>query len=363
MSIRCAEFRNGIQVNKPEDYFHVHWGGPDCPPRYLRDQLEEAVHAVPSGGEILWVTYYFRDENLASALLEAKRRGVKVRLVMEGKPRTKAANVGVRKLLQGKDGLGEEVRVLSHRLIDNRFLRLSRLHEKLYYFSHPVPCVMAGTFNPSGNVPECPDIIRKIGDQDRGHNMLVRIGEPTLVQGLYSHAQRLFRMHHGPWERFLRENNRVITSGKTQMLFFPRLRRQELDKLFDDLEGGGALRIAMSHINDPQICRRLSSLAQKGVQIEVLAHDTERRVPEWVAEQMRRQKINFKRYVHPDGLPMHNKFMLFETAQRKIAAFGSMNLSVRSLRVNHELLIIAEDSCLYEEFQKRLEKMFKEVNR
>ena len=98
-------------------------------------------------------------------------------------PRTGAVNSNVQKLLAAEDALGKDLRILSHQMIDNRFLRKCRLHEKLYYFSHPVPSALVGTFNPSGNMPEDPAVIRKIGDQDRGHNVLVEILEPVLDHG------------------------------------------------------------------------------------------------------------------------------------------------------------------------------------
>jgi phosphatidylserine/phosphatidylglycerophosphate/cardiolipin synthase-like enzyme len=107
----------------------------------------------------------------------------------------------------------------------------------------------------------------------------------------------------------------------------------------------------VSHLNDPDICKRLFSLAAQGVHIEVLAHDTERRVPSWVEQEMLKNGISFNRYVHPEGLPMHNKFMLIDMPDRQIVTFGSMNLSVRSLHVNHELLVISEESFLYQTFQ------------
>ena len=209
--------------------FRVFWGGPDCPPRFLRDVLEERIHAVPTGGEIIWVTYYFRDEGLAQALLKARRRGVRVRVVMEGNPRTPAVNTKVRKLLGHKDALGKNLRLLSHRLIDNRWLRRCRLHEKLYYFSHPVPSALVGTFNPSGSHLEDPAIIRKIGDQDRGHNVLVEVTDRYLVEGLHGHAHRMFRITHGPWERFLPDSNRIVDYGKTRIILFPRLQVKTIE--------------------------------------------------------------------------------------------------------------------------------------
>lgn len=261
----------------------VFWGGPDRPQRFLRDLLEERIHEVPSGGEILWITYYFRDEGLAKALIKAISRGVRVRVLMEGRPRTEGANKRVEKLLSADGALGKNLRVLSHNRFDKRF-KNSRLHEKLYYFSHPVPCALVGTFNPSGNLPEDIDVIREIGDQDRGHNVLVEFLDQPLVRGFYAHAQRLFRSLHGPWERFLPSSNKVVSAGKIQAVFFPRLRRTFFDRLFSDLDldASSKLRMAISHLNDPDICKCLIGMVRQGTHVEILTHDTERRVPSWV---------------------------------------------------------------------------------
>ena len=71
------------------------------------------------------MTYYIRDEGLVGALMQARRRGVRVRVVMEGNPRTGAVNVRVRNLLQGDDALGEGLRALNHRLRDRRSLKIA----------------------------------------------------------------------------------------------------------------------------------------------------------------------------------------------------------------------------------------------
>ncbi|MDX2479005.1 MAG: phospholipase D-like domain-containing protein, partial [Desulfuromusa sp.] len=318
-------------------------------------------HAVPTGGEILWATYYFRDEGLAAALLLACRRGVRVRVVMEGDPRTGDVNSRVRQLLEGDEALGKGLRCLKHSIFDNYLLRRGRLHEKLYYFSHPVPSTLVGTFNPSGNIPEDPAIINDIGDQDRGHNVLVDIRDSALVEGLYWHAKRLFEGRHGPWESFLPQSNKVVESGKTKVIFFPRSQWGAFNVMFDNLASGSRLRMAVSHLNDPVICKRLFVLARQGVLIEILAHDTQRRVPAWVEKQMRANGITFNRYVHPEGLPMHNKFMLFETAEKRIVAFGSLNLSVRSLHANHELLVVNDNLEFYQTFRRRWDEILFEV--
>jgi phosphatidylserine/phosphatidylglycerophosphate/cardiolipin synthase-like enzyme len=221
--------------------------------------------------------------------------------------------------------------------------------------------VLVGTFNPSGNRPEDPDVIRIIGDQDRGHNLLYNISDPVLVDGLYGHAEHIINTFHGPWERYLPRNNKVVTSGKTRILFFPRSKWTDFNALFTGLESGNTLRIAVSHLNDSGICKLLFALAGRGVHIEIIAHDTLRRVPQWVEEQMLRHEIVFHRYGHPEDLPMHNKFMLIDAQDRHTVAFGSMNLSVRSLRANHELLVVCEEQQLYQAFHSRWDDMRREI--
>ena len=151
--------------------FRAFFGGPDRPPRALRDLLYSHIAAVPAGGEIAWATYYFRDQALAQALLQAGRRGVNLRLTLEANPRSAQANRSVIETLRSTGGL----RAVKHPWPDNLLWKKPRLHLKLYYFSHPEPHVLLGTFNPSGNRPEDPQVIAEIGDQDRGHNHLVEI--------------------------------------------------------------------------------------------------------------------------------------------------------------------------------------------
>ena len=64
----------------------VHFGGPDRPIGLLRDLLEQRVARVPTGGSIDWATFYFRDRRLAAALVEARERGVDVRVTLDAIP-------------------------------------------------------------------------------------------------------------------------------------------------------------------------------------------------------------------------------------------------------------------------------------
>jgi len=105
--------------------------------------------------------------------------------------------------------------------------------------------------------------------------------------------------------------------------------------------------------------KTLLTLSKRGVQIEILTHDTERRVPDWVENQLDKQLL-FRRYRHPQGFPMHNKFILIDTHQSREVIFGSMNFSKHSLYANHELLVVSSSSFLYDTFETRWQQMLNE---
>jgi len=160
----------------------VYFGGPDRPVGFLRDLLAERVARVPAGGSIDWVTYYFRDRRLADALVEARERGVDVRVTLDGHPRTPHANNAVIEMLEA--GLGGGLCAVRGRLDGTPLGKIARprLHEKLYCFSHPTPVAFVGSFNPSSDSPESePEVIEVIGDHDRAHNLLVELGHLDLV--------------------------------------------------------------------------------------------------------------------------------------------------------------------------------------
>ena len=129
--------------------YDIHFGGPDLPSGRLRDLLAERVTAVPAGGKINWVTYYFRDRRLAAELLQAHRRGVKVTVTLDAHPRSSSANEAVMNMLAGPDGLGTGFRVVAMPVVLTPSGRTrTHLHEKLYCFSHPRPVAYIGSFNP-----------------------------------------------------------------------------------------------------------------------------------------------------------------------------------------------------------------------
>lgn len=309
----------------------VHFGGPDMPARALRDLLQARAEAVPAGAAIDWMTYYFRDEQLADALVRAHRRGVRVRVCIEGRPRHRGANDRVIALLRA--GIGERLKV------ETRLLGASHLHTKLYCFGGARPHALVGSFNPSGNAPEDPAVIADIGDQDRGYNLLVEIEQPVLVQAFAQH---------------IREGSRLdLQADGTSACSFPRVGPNPLDRRITALGGNARLRIAASHLRDPGVARRLGELAAKGARVEVLTHHTRRRTPDGLIAQLRSSGVRSWRYHHPDELPMHAKFMLAEDGPVRWSAFGSYNLTRTSRWLNRELLVFSGDRPLWERLDAR----------
>jgi phosphatidylserine/phosphatidylglycerophosphate/cardiolipin synthase-like enzyme len=350
MASRTCIMSSTISPGAPDIIF----GGPDRPPRALRDVLQAKIEAVPSGGAIDWATYYFRDQALAEALIAASDRGVRVRLCVEGSPRRADVNAAVVARLEAH-GLGSGLRV-------QRPGRLPALHPhlhlKVYAFSHPAPVAYVGSFNPSGDLPENdPAIVAEIGDQDRGHNLLVGFTDPVLQAGLAAHIGRLVRHGASSFDRFRPSQNRALVSRGTAIHFFPRLDPAVIDADVDAAGAGTMIRGALSHLKSGPLAGRLIAAARRGADVSLLVHDTERRVPAATVEQLGAGGIRIARYVHPDGLPLHAKFLLIESAAGRLSAFGSFNFNPRSRYLNHELLVRSTDARIADALATRFESI------
>jgi len=336
----------------------VHFGGPDRPVGALRDLLAERVARVPARGSIDWVTYYFRDRRLADALVEARERGVEVRVTLDGHPRTPHANDAVIATLAA--GLGEGLRVVRGRFDGTPLAKVARprLHEKLYCFSHPSPVAFVGSFNPSGDFPEAdPGVIEIIGDHDRAHNLLVELRDPELVRDLVEHARDLHGARHGCSDRFAASANRTLRHGSYSVYFWPRARRHPIMASLLDLKRGSRVRIAASHISGPSSLNGFCALAARGVEIDIVTESTRRRVPLEAEQRLAHAGVSVRRLSSDEWIPMHDKFALVEDSQRKEVVFGSFNWSEPSYRFNREIGISARDPRLFEVLAERWDRL------
>jgi phosphatidylserine/phosphatidylglycerophosphate/cardiolipin synthase-like enzyme len=328
----------------------LHFGGPDQPPRALSLLLQRLVAASRPGDRICWVTYYFRDRVLARALMDAADRGVQVSLLVDGSPRRKHANNAVLTMLR-MHGLGGGLRV-HEKSAWGRKLH-PHLHAKLYVFSGQQPVALIGSFNPSGDDPEeDADVIAEIGDQDRGHNMLVEIGDPALVAALERQALLWRRHSSSPLLRFRALQNRMLQSQGLRLYLFPRLRTSLVEPQLLQLGPGDRISGALSHVKPGPFTRALGAAAARGVDVNLIVHDTERRVPEAMLKQLAGQGIRVRRYRHAEGLPVHAKYLLLQGAVHA-AYFGSFNFNTRSRLLNIEILARSTDPTVLAELHAR----------
>ncbi|WP_293897809.1 phosphatidylserine/phosphatidylglycerophosphate/cardiolipin synthase family protein [Phenylobacterium sp.] len=321
----------------------VHYGGPDQPPRVLRELLLAKIQASPPGSDIDWATYYFSDQGLADALIAAKARGVNVRVVVEAQPRTAAVNAATIGSL--RQGLGEGLSL--HR----SWLRGSHLHAKIYAFSAPQPDALIGSYNPSGDVVDDPRLADEIGDQDRGENLLVDFREPAVARALQAQVRRLWSGRG--YTPFSRRQNRPVQIANVTLYFYPRLRSDVVERTLAHLGPGDSVRAAVSHMDDGGFAQGLGAAARRGAKIQLIVHDTTRRVPEAVVLGLRRAGVAVQRYCVADRLPMHAKFVIVERHQRRAAWFGSLNYNLTSRYLNQEVLARSTDADLVDDLEGR----------
>lgn len=331
----------------------IYYGGPDQPPRALRDVLKAKVDAAPTGSEITWATYYFRDQVLAESLVAARQRGVKVRVRIEGTPRTRGANAEVVDILRA--GLGDGLR------LQRSFLGLGNLHAKIYTFSGPQPVALIGSFNPSGEETPDADVTADLGDQDRGQNLLVAFRDPKVAAALRKQAERLWSGKGV--SRFGRRENRPVSLGDARFYYFPRLRPDVVDRRVARLGPGDTVQAAISHMDQGPFAHELAEAARRGARIEVVVHETRRRVPATVVRELDRAGVRIQRYCDADGLPMHAKFVVIDHGGQRSAWFGSLNYTVTSRYLNQEVLARSTNPQVIDDLKTRFRTISAEADR
>ncbi|MBZ6378948.1 hypothetical protein B5C34_10265 [Pacificimonas flava] len=320
----------------------VVFGGPDMKPRRLRDLLQSEIEAVPPGGRIDWATYYFRDRRLARALVAAQRRGVQVCITMERTPRRADANACVVDILQ-RGGVD--------RLTARRWWP-GRLHSKVYAFSHPDRCWI-GSFNPSGDEVDDPDILAAIGDQDRGDNLLVELRAPELVEAGRRTVEMLGR-GVPPLVRFDRRYTRVARARGTQLFRYPRLGASPLSPSLAKLGPGDEVTAAISHLKPGPLLAALDAGAARGAHVMLFVHDSQRRVP---ASVRRYSSLELTRVGDTATAPMHAKMLYARIAGRRQVWTGSLNFNLRSRYLNAETLLLSDDERFCDMVESRLNEI------
>lgn len=340
----------------PDCYF----GGPEFSRGALRDVLLTHVENTPPGGSIDWATYYFRDRELARALVGAKRRGVNVTLVLERRPRIRRANEEVIKILKAAGGLGDDLQLVNLPGLPapNGKVWKPQFHEKIYCFSHPRRVALVGSFNPSGDQQEKhPDVIADIGDHDIADNLLVGLTGDRIVTAMQQHIRDFRRNPPGLSYRFSHNKMPILDKG-VRAYFWPRLGSHPVISHLSQVSSDARIKIAASHIRDTSSIRVLHDLAKRGVRIQIVVEATKRRVTPKAEASLRDAGIVVRRIATSGTpVPMHLKLVLIEDEKSTLSIFGSFNWTKPSIYLNHEIAVFSDSHKLFSELSSRWDQI------
>jgi phosphatidylserine/phosphatidylglycerophosphate/cardiolipin synthase-like enzyme len=117
---------------------------------------------------------------------------------------------------------------------------------------------------------------------------------------------------------------------------------------------------AISHLNNVPL-GAWTAASRRGAKLNLIVHESERRVPERVIERLAGSGINIRRYRHPSGLPMHAKFFLLARADERVSYFGSFNFNLSSRYFNQELLVRSTNRAVFKALRARFNALDREV--
>ena len=334
------------------------FGGPDKAKHILRDALLANIAAVPSNGQICWMCYYFNEPALFDALISAAQRGVRIEIIIDANPRCAGINQQCidtfKKYPQIKISLAESKPIWEYFGLKWH----AHMHSKLYYFSHPTPHVLVGSYNPTAGTDKIKEsLIDKIGDHTVSHNVLVNIDDKTLITCLLNYFNLMKFSHNRKWARFNKLNN---TSHGTPMWtanYLPNLIKHPINSLFSCNDDVADIKCAISHLKGPNILRPLINASKRGKRVELILDSTHRRISNKQLTQLDQHKIKYLQLTSDKNTLMHNKFIIYKSANEHCVLFGSFNWSKRSWWLNHEIIVGTRNKEIVSAFEARWQEM------
>jgi phosphatidylserine/phosphatidylglycerophosphate/cardiolipin synthase-like enzyme len=338
----------------------TYFGGPDKSKNLLRDILVEYIDAVPASGNINWLCYYLHDPVIFQALIDASERGVKIALTIDGRPRSPSINQAcidqfsplshssIKIIVAKKKPVWEYFGIHWH----------PHLHSKLYYFSHPTPRILVGSYNPTAGDEHIDETsIEKIGDHSISHNVLVRIDDQDIVNHLKNYILDMQTYWRRMFARFLLTHNTTYRSEKWTIDFLPRLSTHPINALLAKNDNNTKIKCAISHLKGPGTLTPLKTAIKAGKEIELLLESSQRRVPNKHLAFLKRHQIKYHQPKLEKYCLMHNKFILYQSDQEHCVMFGSFNWSTRSRLLNHEVIVCSHDKEVVAAFEQRWKQM------
>jgi len=336
----------------------TYFGGPDKNKNLLRDILVEHIHAVPANGNIKWACYYLHDPIIFQALIEAAKRGVTIELTIDGRPRSPDVNQACIDQLSHHSAIS--INVVKIKLLWENFgiHWHPHLHTKLYFFSHPTPHVLLGSYNPTTGADYLDEgLISSIGDHSISHNVLVSVDDRDTVKYLEQHLHTLKNHKQRKFSRISSTHNSTFRSSTWEINFLPSLSTHPINTLLSKKHSNVNVKCAISHLKGPGILKPLKIAIKTGKKIELLLESSQRRVPIKHLAFLDKHNIKYYQPVLEKHCLMHSKFILYQSDQEHCVMFGSFNWSARSRLLNHEIIACAHNQEIIAAFEQRWHQM------
>lgn len=317
----------------------------------VEDRLVEMIGRALPGSRVRVAVYTFtcRPEApagtcspVADALLAAHRRGVDVRLVVDGdahQPERSAVPGLVR-------GLGR-ARVTSCDAPGTACLGTGIMHHKTFLFSALDDGSRSVVVQGSHNLTTA---------QLRRHNNLVIVRGDSALFAAY---ERTFADQR---RDIVRANYYRIDDGNfgTRVYFFPRTTGDTAASIVHNVNcsGGGRIRVAMAFFTNARlaVAQALAARQRAGCTVEVVAGNDEIAIGRDVLSTLRGAGVAVTLYPRRSGWALHSKYMLIDaryagsSAPRRLVFTGSHNWTGPALRYNDETLLRVDNAAVYDAF-------------
>jgi hypothetical protein len=310
----------------------------------LMDQIIAAVNNVPSGSVIRVVAYSFDYKPVADALIDAKRRGAQVRLLIDSHTETDQIR-RLRSFLGTGTSDGSYLRTCKYSCMANQ---PSFVHSKLYLFSRTGGAKYV-SMNSSANPAET-------GVSRSWNNTYTTVGDKTLYDANVDNFNDMLP------DKTNIDYYHTVESPPLKQYFFPRAgstkNSDTLYNILNDVSCPSTIRLTTYFWTSARLylAEKLSALKKAGCKVEVIYPDgpggQDTIYPEVTAE-LRSGAIDTWNTRPNEGLYVHNKVILIDgtyqgVAGQKLVYATSQNLTLTSLRESNEVMLrIPNDPTAY----------------
>ncbi|MFD3736141.1 phosphatidylserine/phosphatidylglycerophosphate/cardiolipin synthase family protein [Streptomyces sp. NPDC058632] len=338
---RAAPVNTGAVFNDPR--------GSAAQQNAVKGHIIAAIDNTQSGRTIRSALYALNDQDYTDALIDAHRRGVTVRVVLDAKFESSAATQSLIGALGTDKSTGSWVHVCTTGGACVATGRSSMINHNKFL-----------TFSRVGDAGEAEDVViqtsanqTSLNTEKYWNNAYTVVGNTDLYTAYRGYFDDLAAM---------RKNGNYFTSGKVgteKYYFFP----QETGDVMVDILGnvscaGTTVRVAALALHRDAVAQKLGSLADQGCSVRIVYNDSND-----VSKLSGHSNIALRRLRTADGYLVHSKYVLIEGdyaghQDTKWTFTGSHNLDESSLRDNDEAMLRLEGTAPHEAYRQNFESMF-----